>query len=230
MAEGTAQKPGSWLRPRQRCQNPANQLKPLADLISQFGEPVLRDRPLSSAGRSASSLPGPYPRRQRRGTCSFPLSMDSDPPPRSPQLSQRRSSVDAFSPAPSSDDRWASQRLLEQSPMPQQGRDEAEVSQAAHSADPEDRLPGDGGGQAASSPGPAGEGSGLGLAAPLIGALIGLLTLVLPMVVVLDDRPGHPLAKPLSSRQSPLQGPAMGPTTGPALAAPGAPSLGPAFP
>jgi len=229
MAEATSQKPGSWLRPRQRCQNPANQLKPLADLISQFGEPVLRDRPLSSSGCSASSLPGPYPRRQRRGTCSFPLSMDSDPPPRSPQLSQRRSSVDAFPTAPSSDDRWAGQRLLEQSPMPQQGPipqqgpDEADVSQAAPSADPEDRLPGDGGGQAASSPGPAGEGSGLGLAAPLIGALIGLLTLVLPMVVVLDDRPGHPLAQPLSSRQSPLQGPAMGPTTGSALAAPGAP-------
>jgi len=148
--------------------------------------------------------------------------MDSDPPPRSPQLSQRRSSVEAFPPEPPSDDRWASQWLLEQSPMPQEGRDEADVSQAAQAAlaaDPEDRHPGVGGGQPASSPGPAGEGSGLGLAAPLIGALIGLLTLVLPMAVVLDDRPGHPLAQPVSSRQSPVQGPAMGP----ALAAPGAP-------
>jgi hypothetical protein len=148
--------------------------------------------------------------------------MDSDPPPRSPQLSQRPGSVEAFPPAPPSDDRWAGQRLLEQSPMPQQGRREAEVSQAAllaPLADPEDLLPGVGGEQSSPSPGPAGEGSGLGLAAPLIGALIGLLTLVLPMAVVLDDRPGHPLAQPLSSRQSPVQGPAMGP----ALAAPGAP-------
>ena len=152
--------------------------------------------------------------------------MDSDPPPRSPQLSQRPGSVEAFPSAPPFDDRWAGQRLLEQGPMPQQGRGEAEVSQAAQSAptsDPEDRLPGVGGEQSSPSPGPAGEGSGLGLAAPLIGALIGLLTLVLPMVVVLDDRPGHPLAQPLSSRQSPIQGPAMGPTGGPALAAPGAP-------
>ena len=62
------------------------------------------------------------------------------------------------------------------------------------------------------------------MAAPLLGALIGLLTLVLPMVVVLDDRPGHPLAQPLSSRQSPIQRPAMGgPTGGPALAAPETP-------
>jgi len=129
--------------------------------------------------------------------------MDSDPPPRAPQLSQRRGSVGVFStrPQPDSDDRWASQRPVEQSPMPQQGLGEAAANLATpggQSIDPEDLLPKGGGDQPASPPGQGPEGSGLGLAAPLIGALIGLLTLVVPMVVVLNDRPGHPLSKPLS--------------------------------
>ncbi len=129
--------------------------------------------------------------------------MDSDPPPRSPQLSPKRSSVAAFGtrPQPDSDHRWAGQRPAEQSPMPQQGLGEAAASPAtpgAPSTDSQDLLARGSGDQPAGSPGPGPEGSGLGLAAPLIGALIGLLTLVVPMVVVLDDRPGHPLAKPPS--------------------------------
>ena len=129
--------------------------------------------------------------------------MDSDPPPRSPQLSPKRSSVAAFGtrPQPDSDHRWAGQRPAEQSPMAQQGLGEAAASPAtpgAPSTDSQDLLARGSGDQPAGPPGPGHEGSGLGLAAPLIGALIGLLTLVVPMVVVLDDRPGHPLAKPPS--------------------------------
>ena len=95
--------------------------------------------------------------------------------------------------------------------MPQQGRGVADdISLAAPSSDPEDLLQGGGGEDPEPPPSRAPEGPGLGLAAPLIGALIGLLTLVLPMVAVLDDRPGHPLAQPL-------------PRPSPALAAPTAP-------
>ena len=98
--------------------------------------------------------------------------------------------------------------------MPQQGQGVADdISLAAPTApsfDPEDLLQGGGGEETEPSPGRAPEGPGPGLAAPLIGALIGLLTLVLPMVAVLDDRPGHPLAQPL-----PRPSPALGAPTVP---------------
>ena len=134
--------------------------------------------------------------------------MDSDPPPRSPQLSRRLGSVEAFLTQPQPEAAKAGQWLREQSPRPQRGRGVADFIQAAPTApssDSEDLPPGVGGEPPEPSPGRVPEGSGLGLAAPLIGALIGLLTLVLPMVAVLDDRPGHPLAQPLS-RPSPALG------------------------
>ena len=108
--------------------------------------------------------------------------MDSDPPPRSPQLSRRLGSVEAFLTQPQPEAAKAGQWLREQSPRPQQGRGVADFIQAAPTApssDPEDLPPGVGGEPPEPSPGRVPEGSGLGLAAPLIGALIGLLSLVL---------------------------------------------------
>lgn len=139
--------------------------------------------------------------------------MDSDPPPRSPQLSRRLESVEAFRAQPQPADPRAGQWLSEHNPMPQQGQGAADISLAAPtppSSDPEDLLQGGGGEDPEPSPGRAPEGPALGLAAPLIGALIGLLTLVLPMVAVLDDRPSHPLAQPL-----PRPSPALGAPTAP---------------
>ena len=139
--------------------------------------------------------------------------MDSDPPPRSPQLSRRLESVEAFRAQPQPADPRAGQWLSEHNPMPQQGQGVDDISLAAPtppSSDPEDLLQGGGGEDPEPPPGRAPEGPGLGLAAPLIGALIGLLTLVLPMVAVLDDRPGHPLAQPL-----PRPSPALGAQTAP---------------
>lgn len=140
--------------------------------------------------------------------------MDSDPPPRSPQLSRRLGSVEAFRAQPQPADPRAGQWLSEPNPMPQQGQGVADdISLAAPTApsfDPEDLLQGGGGEEPEPTPGRAPEGPGPGLAAPLIGALIGLLTLVLPMVAVLDDRPGHPLAQPL-----PRPSPALGAPTAP---------------
>ncbi len=143
--------------------------------------------------------------------------MDSDPPPRSPQTSPRRGSVEVIPPQPPPWDRWAGQRLPNQSPMPQQGSSEAEASQPAHLAELADRqdLPLSGVGyQQVGSSSPVPESPGLGLAAPVIGSLIGLLTLVVPLFAVLDDRPGHPLPQPLSRHL---------PVLDPARVSPGAP-------
>lgn len=90
----------------------------------------------------------------------------------------------------------------------------------ADPADPEDCPPNADGELLEGSSGLVPEGPGLGLAAPLIGSLIGLLTLVVPLFAVLDDRPGHPLSPPLAP---PL--PALAPASGPALASPGAPKV-----
>jgi 1,4-dihydroxy-2-naphthoate octaprenyltransferase len=83
----------------------------------------------------------------------------------------------------------------------------------ADPADPEDCCPHADGELPEGSSGLVPEGPGLGLAAPLIGSLIGLLTLVVPLFAVLDDRPGHPLSPPLGPHQ-----PALAPGSGPALA------------
>jgi len=92
--------------------------------------------------------------------------------------------------------------------MLQPGRGEAEAEAEANpapSANPEPLTPGLGGEQAAASPGEFPEDAGLGLASPLIGALIGLLTLVLPLFAVLDDRPAHPLLSEPHSRHLPTE-------------------------
>ena len=141
--------------------------------------------------------------------------MDSDPPPRSPQLSQRRGSVEAFPSQPVSDDRWAGRRMLEHGSIQQPGPCEAKASPAVQSVDADDLPPGVGGAQPEASPGPASADPGLGLASPLIGALIGLLTLVVPLFAVLDDRPGHPLVTQPLSGHVPAQGSGAGPARSP---------------
>ena len=88
--------------------------------------------------------------------------------------------------------------------MLQPGQGEAQARPAAPAADPDHLTPPLGGEQPAASPGQFPEDAGLGLASPLIGALIGLLTLVLPLFAVLDDRPAHPqLSQPLSRHLPP---------------------------
>jgi len=86
----------------------------------------------------------------------------------------------------------------------------------ADPADPEDCRPNADGELPEGSSGLVPEGPGLGLAAPLIGSLIGLLTLVVPLFAVLDDRPGHPLSPPLAPHL-PSAGPGPGQRPGPGL-------------
>ncbi|MCX5944613.1 MAG: hypothetical protein NTZ53_04745 [Cyanobacteria bacterium] len=120
--------------------------------------------------------------------------MDSDPPPRSTLPAEWAGSVPALRPETGFAKPLASQSLT----RPLSSEDQA--TELADPADLENLLAAIGEEQSAETRGPDPEGSGLGLTAPLIGALIGLLTLVVPLFAVLTDRPAHPLPEPLSHK------------------------------
>ncbi len=143
--------------------------------------------------------------------------MDSDPPPRSPQPSPGLGRSAALFPGPLGPEPGAGPPLQDPCPGP------VAVTPGSLPLDlPQDlgELPLPALDEVPSSPAPGlGDGGpGLGLAAPLIGSLIGLLTLVVPLFAVLDDRPGHPLRQVATPSL-----PSLGSGSGSAFAAPGAP-------